>query len=74
MLTKKLKIMKKYLVICFDDVNDSYIVEDLNLLKSLIEEMYEVELMNNESFESVSNKFYSYHKVYEIDGTIKELN
>ena len=36
--------------------------------------MYEVEVMNGESFESVSNKFYSFHKVYEIDGTIKELN
>ena len=63
--------MKNYLVIAFEDANDSYYVNDLT---SLINEMYEVELMNGESFESVSDKFYSYHKVYEIDGTIKELN
>jgi hypothetical protein len=62
--------MKKYLVVCFDDVNDSYIVEDLN---GLINEMYESEL-ERESFESVSEKFYSFHKVFEIEGEIKELN
>ena len=62
--------MKKYLVVCFDDANDSYIVEDLN---SLINEMYEPEL-ERESYESVSKKFYSYHKVFEIEGEIKELN
>ena len=63
--------MKKYLVIAFEDANDSYYVEDL---LSLINEMYEVELMNGKTFDEVSNMFYSYHKVYEIDGTIKELN
>ena len=63
--------MKQYLVIAFNDANDSYIVEDL---LSLINEMYEVELMNGKTFDEVSNMFYSYHKVYEIDGTIKELN
>ena len=63
--------MKKYLVIYFNDVNDSYIVEDLLLL---INEMYEVELLNGEDFDSVDKKFYSYHKVFEINGEIKELN
>ena len=64
--------MKKYLVISFDDVNDSYIVEDLNVL---IKEIYEFELVQDkELFESVSKKFFSYHKVFEIIGEIKELN
>ena len=70
-VNQKIIIMKKYLVVCFDDANDSYIVEDLN---SFINEMYEVELLNDETFESVSEKFYSYHKVFEIKGEIKELN
>ena len=69
-VNQKDKIMKKYLVVCFDDANDSYIVEDLN---GLINEMYEPEL-ERESFESVSEKFYSYHKVFEIEGTIIEIN
>ncbi len=62
--------MKKYLVISFDDVNDSYIVEDLNVL---IKEIYEDDL-NYISIEDISRKFFSYHKVFEIKGEIKELN
>ena len=64
--------MKKYLVIDFDDANNPYIVDNL---KELIEDIYEFELVQDEeSFESVSNKFYLHHKVYEVEGTIKELN
>lgn len=62
--------MKKYLVIELDDVSYNYIVSDLD---SLIKEMYECEL-DRESFEEVSNKFYSSHKVFEINGEIKALN
>jgi len=62
--------MKKYLVVAFDDGSDCYIVDNL---KELIEEMYEPEL-ERESYESVSNKFFRFHKVFEVEGTIKELN
>ena len=62
--------MKKYLVVAFENADDSYIVEDLN---GLIKEMYEHEL-NYEPFSAVHKKFFSYHKVFEIEGTIKELN
>jgi len=62
--------MKKYLVVCFDDANDSYIVEDLNVL---IKEMYEDDL-NYIPIEDISRKFFSFHKVFEIEGEIKELN
>lgn len=70
-VNQKNKIMKKYLAICFNDATDSYVVNDL---KKLIEEMYENEMLYGESFEEVSNKFYSYHKVFEINGEIKEIN
>lgn len=64
--------MKKYLVVNSKDGNDFYIVDDL---KELIEEMYEFELIQNEeSFESVSEKFYSFYQVFEINGKIKALN
>ena len=66
--------MKKYLVVNSEDGNDFYIVDDL---KELIEEMYEFEfelVQNEESFESVSEKFYSFYQVFEINGEIKALN
>ena len=70
--TKKYKVMKKYLVVSSENGNDFYIVNDL---KELIEEMYEFELVQNgETFESVSEKLYRFYQVFEIDGTIKELN
>jgi uncharacterized protein YxjI len=74
MLTKNYKVMKKYLVVNSEDGNDFYIVDDL---KELIEEMYEFEfelVQNEESFESVSEKFYSFYQVFEINGEIKALN
>jgi hypothetical protein len=71
-VNQKIKVMKKYLVVNSKDGNDFYIVDDL---KELIEEMYEFELVQNEeSFESVSEKFYSFFQVFEIDGEIKALN
>lgn len=63
--------MKKYLVVCFDDANDSYVVNDLD---SLINEMYVCELNEGESIDEVNNKFYAHHKVFEINGEIIELN
>lgn len=62
--------MKKYLVISND--NDFYIVDDL---KDLIEDIYEFELIQNEeTFESMSEKLYRFHQVFEINGTITKLN
>ena len=64
--------MKKYLVVNSENGNDFYIVNDL---KELIEEIYEFELVQNEeSFESVSENFYSFYQVFEINGEIKALN
>jgi len=64
--------MKKYLVVSSENGNDFYIVDDL---KELIEDIYEFELVQNEaSFESVSEKFYMFYQVFEINGEIKELN
>jgi hypothetical protein len=64
--------MKKYLVVSKENGKDFYIVDNL---KELIEEMYEFELVQNEeSFESVSEKFYRFYQVFEINGEIKELN
>ena len=60
--------MKKYLVIDGGD-GDYFIVDDLLLT---IKELYEYELNDEgESFESVSKKFYSFYKVFEIEGEIK---
>ena len=64
--------MKKYLVVSSENGNDFYIVDDL---KELIEEMYEFEVVQKEeSFESISEKFYRFYQVFEITGEIKELN
>ena len=64
--------MKKYLVVSSENGNDFYIVDDL---KELIEDIYEFELVQKEaSFESVSEKFYMFYQVFEINGEIKELN
>jgi hypothetical protein len=64
--------MKKYLVVSKENGKDFYIVDNL---KELIEEMYDFELLQNEeSFESVSEKFYRFYQVFEINGEIKELN
>jgi hypothetical protein len=62
--------MKQFIIIDLNDPHYSYIVNDL---EELIKEMYEPEL-ERELFEDVSKKFYSSHKVFEINGEIKELN
>jgi hypothetical protein len=65
------KIMKKQFIVIEEGNDDYYVVEDLS---SLINEMYECELEDGESFDEVSSKFYSIHKVIEVIGEIKELN
>ena len=59
----------KYLVVCSEDVNDFYIVDDLN---DLITDIYDCELENN-SFDVVKVWFFSYYKVFVSDGNIKEV-
>jgi hypothetical protein len=63
--------MKKQFIVIEEGNDDYYIVEDL---LSLINEMYECEVADGESFEEVSSKFYSIHKVIEVTGEIKMLN
>jgi hypothetical protein len=62
---------KQFLVIDLNDISFNYIVDDLD---SLINEMYEVELLNGESLETVTGWFYDNHKVFEIEGSISEIN
>ena len=62
---------KQFLVIDVFDTPNYYIVDDLD---SLINEMYEVDLLNGESFETVSKWFNKNHRVFEVNGEIKEMN
>jgi hypothetical protein len=57
--------MKKYLVVNIEDVNDFYIVDDLN---SLIEEIYECELVS-----VVEEWFFIDFKVFVSGSDIVEL-
>jgi hypothetical protein len=63
--------MTQFLVIDLNEPSSNYLVNDL---ESLIREMYEVELLNGESFDTVKQWFNDNHKTYEIEGTVKEIN
>lgn len=60
---------KQYLVIDINDTSFTYIVDNLD---SLINEIYEVELMNGETIEQINYCFYMNYKVFVIEGTIVE--
>jgi hypothetical protein len=60
--------MKNYLVVNVDDVNDFYLVNDLN---ELIKEMYECELFEKE-FEEVERMFFECFKVFTSESEIIE--
>ena len=62
-------MVMKYLVVCSEDVNDFYIVDDLN---DLITDIYDCELENN-SFDVVKVWFFEYYKVFVSDSDIKEV-
>jgi len=62
-------MVMKYLVVCSEDVNDFYIVDDLN---ALITDIYDCELENN-SFDVVKVWFFEYYKVFVSDSDIKEV-
>jgi hypothetical protein len=63
--------MIQFLVIDLNEPSSNYIVEDL---LSLINEIYEVELMNGNSFDTVNQWFNGNHKVFKIEGTVEEIN
>ena len=58
-----------YLVVSSEDVNDFYIVDDLD---DLIIDIYDCELENN-SFDVVKVWFFEYYKVFVSDSDIKEV-
>ena len=60
--------MKNYLVVSVDDVNDFYLVNDLN---ELIKEMYECELFEK-NFEEVERMFFECFKVFTSESEIIE--
>ena len=62
--------MKNFVVISKEDSSDYFIVNDLN---ELINEMYEVDLMNGDSFETVKGYFFNNYIVFESDSEIKEV-
>jgi hypothetical protein len=73
-LTYKIKtyknMKKQFLVIYLNDVSFSYIVDSLD---ELIDQMYEVELMNGEPIETVHKWFNENYKVFQVNGEVIEL-
>ena len=61
--------MKKYLVVDINDANYYFVVDDL---KELINEMYEVELLDND-YEVVKGWFFDNFKVFVSGSDIIEL-
>lgn len=62
---------KQFLVIDLEDPTYSYIVDDLN---TFISETYEAEIDNGETLETITAYFLGNYRVFEIEGTIKEVN
>ena len=62
--------MKNFVVVNIEDSCDYFIVNDLN---ELINEMYEVDLMNGDSFDTVKGYFFDNYIVFESDSEIKEV-
>jgi hypothetical protein len=62
--------MKNFVVISTESCYDYFIVNDLN---ELINEIYEVDLMNGDSFETVKGYFFNNYIVFESDSEIKEV-
>jgi hypothetical protein len=62
--------MKTQFLVINNYDNETYIVDDLDVLKS---EMYECELETN-SLEQINEWFNQNHKVFKITGKIEEYN
>ena len=62
--------MKNFVVISKEDSSDYFIVSDLN---ELINEMFEVDLLNGDSFETVKGYFFNNYIVFESESKIDEV-
>jgi hypothetical protein len=62
--------MKNFVVISKEDSSDYFIVSDLN---ELINEMFEVDLMNGDSFETVRGYLFNNYIVFESESKIDEV-
>lgn len=63
--------MKNFVVISKEDSSDYFIVSDLN---ELINEMFEVDLMNGDSFDTVKGYFFDNYIVFESESEISEID
>ena len=63
--------MKNFVVISKEDSNDYFIVDNLN---ELINEMFEVDLMNGDSFDTVKGYFFNDYIVFESESEISEID
>jgi hypothetical protein len=63
--------MKNFVVISREDSNDYFIVDNLN---ELINEMFEVDLMNGDSFDTVKGYFFNNYIVFESESEISEID
>jgi hypothetical protein len=62
--------MKNFVVISKEDSSDYFIVSDLN---ELINEMFEIDLMNGDSFETVRGYLFNNYIVFESESKIDEV-
>lgn len=63
--------MKNFVVISKEDSSDYFIVSDLN---ELINEMFEVDLLNGDSFDTVKGYFFDNFIVFESESEISEVS
>jgi hypothetical protein len=63
--------MKNFVVISKEDSSDYFIVDNLN---ELINEMFEVDLMNGDSFDTVKGYFFDNFIVFESESEISEVS
>jgi hypothetical protein len=63
--------MKNFVVISKEDSSDYFIVDNLN---ELINEMFEVDLMNGDSFDTVKGYFFNNYIVFESESEISEID
>jgi hypothetical protein len=63
--------MKNFVVISKEDSSDYFIVDNLN---ELINEMFEVDLLNGDSFDTVKGYFFDNFIVFESESEISEVS
>ena len=63
--------MKNFVVISKEDSSDYFIVDNLN---ELINEMFEVDLLNGDSFDTVKGYFFNNYIVFESENEISEVS